>query len=508
MGRIDNTYKNMYTGLINQIIVLIFRFVTRTVFIQALGSQYLGINGLFSNILTFLSLADLGIGASLVFSLYKPIADKDYEKQNIINNYLKKVYFYIGLAIIAFGICLMPFLKFIITEDVPFVNIYIVFFIYVFQMASTYLFFASKSEFLMANQKRYIYNNISSIMTIISNLAQIVVLLVFKNFYLYLITIIVFNVLQAYFIARKTDKMYPFLKVKYDYSLSKEERKKAFDDCRALMLYRVNYIVLVATDNIIISRYLGLTLVGIYSNYVLITNSIVNVLSTFFNSINASLGNLFVSEGKDKNYYIFKINNFITVVCFGIFGVGVYLLANDFIYLWLGKDYVLSSSFALILAVNLYVEGLRKLLSTYRTNYGLFVQAKYLPLVGMILNIVISVILVQYIGIFGVLLGTLLSNLLTFIWFDPYVLYKKIFKEKVWKFYLTNILYVGVFAIIALICKLIFNFINLSGILGFVVKGVILVVISLIVVFIIFSRSEYLKYVKEIIKSKLKRGKK
>ena len=182
MGRIDNTYKNMYTGLINQIIVLIFRFVTRTVFIQTLGSQYLGINGLFSNILTFLSLADLGIGASLVFSLYKPIADKDYEKQNIINSYLKKVYFYIGLAIIAFGICLMPFLQFIITEDVPFVNIYIVFFIYVFQMASTYLFFASKTEFLTANQKRYIYNNFSSAVTIISNLAQMVVFLTVKNF--------------------------------------------------------------------------------------------------------------------------------------------------------------------------------------------------------------------------------------------------------------------------------------------------------------------------------------
>ena len=125
---------------------------------------------------------------------------------------------------------------------------------------------------------------------------------------------------------------------------------------------------------------------------------------------------------------------------------------------------------------------------------------------GIILNIVISIILVQFIGIFGVLLGTLLSNLLTFIWFDPYVLYKKIFKEKVWKYYLTNILYVGLFAIIALICELIFNFIKLSGMLGFVVNGVILVVVSLVVIFIVFSKSEYLKYVKEIIKSKLKRG--
>lgn len=505
MSRVDNAYKNMYTGLINQIVILIFRFVTRTVFIKTLGSQYLGINGLFSNILIFLSLADLGIGASLVYSLYKPIADKNYQKQNVICKYLQKIYVYTGFVIIIFGLILMPFLNYIIKEEVNFVNLYLVFLLYIFQTASTYLFFPSKIEFLVANQKRYIYNNINTIITIVSNIVQIIILVIFKNFYLYLFVIILFNIIQAFIISKITNHLFPFITNKCDSTLSREEKIKTFNDCKGLILYRLNYIVLVATDNIIISKYLGLALVGIYSNYILVTNSIVNILSTFFNSINASIGNLHVSEGVEKNKFIFDLNNLITVICFGIFSSGVYLLINDFIYIWLGKEYLLSKLFVIILSINLYVEGLRKILSTYRTNYGLFTEAKYIPLVGMILNIVISVVLVTKIGIFGVLLGTLISNLLTFIWFDPYIIYKKIFKKSVFEFYIKNIGYFILFVIISLISEYICSYILVEGIIGFIIHGSILIMLSIIIIVPLYYKSVYGDYIKEIIKNKILR---
>lgn len=506
MTRTENSTKNMYTGLIYQVLVLVFRFVTRTIFIQCLGKEYLGINGLFSNILTLLSLADLGINGALVYALYEPIAKNDIKRQQIIIKYLKNFYLCVGGFIMLIGIVLLPFIKTIIKDDVNFVNLYIVFFIYIFQTASAYLFFPSKTEFLCANQKRYIYNNIANIFVVLSNAAQIVVLLLFKNFYLYLITIIIFNIFQYTMIAVKTNKMYPFIKEKCNEKLTLEEKNEMLKDCGSLMIYRINYVVLTATDNIIISKYLGLAVVGLYSNYVLITNSIVNVLSTLFDSITASIGNLHASKDKEKDYFIFNLTNFLTSCLFGVFAVGVCVLANPFIELWLGKDYLLSTLFVVIISINLYVEGIRKFLSTYRTTYGLFRQAKFMPLLGMIVNIVVSIILVKKIGIFGVLLGTLISNLISFMWYDPYIIYKNVFKESVIKYYVKNILYLLFFVVMTIICKYICSFINIGGIIGFIINGLICVLLPLIIMVIIYYNTDYGKYFREYLGNFIKKG--
>ena len=505
MTRTENSTKNMYTGLIYQFLILIFRFLTRTVFIYCLGEKYLGINGLFSNILNLLSLADLGIGAALVFALYKPIAEKNEERQKIIVDYLHKIYVYIGFAIIVIGIMLLPILKYIIKDNVDFLNLNIFFLIYIFQTASTYLFFPSKTEFLCANQQRYIYNNIANSIVIISNIFQIIVLILFKNFIIYLITIIIFNILQAYLVSKKTNKMYPFIKEKTEKRLTKEEKKEIFKDCGSLMIYRINYVVLIATDNIIVSKYLGLATVGIYSNYTLIVNSIVNVLSTFFDSITASIGNLHAKTEKEKDYFIFKVTNLITVTLFGICSIGIYVLANEFIFIWLGEKYVLSEAFALILAINLYVEGLRKFLSTYRTSYGLFRQAKIIPLFGMIANIIISIVLVKKIGIFGVLLGTLISNTITFMWYDPYAIYKYSFKKKPMEYYYQNILYFIFFCFVGFICKKIYIIFKLNGIIGFIIGGAICVILPLLLIISLTYKTESGKYIKNIITEIIKK---
>lgn len=506
MTRTENSTKNMYTGIIYQVLVLLFRFVTRTIFIQCLGKEYLGINGLFSNILTLLSLADLGISGALVYALYEPIAKNDIKRQQVIIKYLKNFYLCVGGFIMLIGIVLLPFIKTIVKDDVNFVNLYIVFFIYVFQTASSYLFFPSKTEFLCANQKRYIYNNIANIFVVISNIIQIVVLLVFKNFYIYLIAIIIFNILQYAVIAIKTNKMYPFIKEKCVEKLSKEEKNEILKDCGSLIIYRINYVVLTATDNIIISKYLGLAVVGLYSNYVLITNSIVNVLSTLFDSITASIGNLHALKDKNKDYFIFNLTNFLTSSLFGVFAVGVCVLANEFIELWLGKDYLLSNLFVIIISINLYIEGIRKFLSTYRTTYGLFRQAKFMPLLGMIVNIVVSVILVKKIGIFGVLLGTLISNLISFMWYDPYIIYKNVFKDKVIKYYIKNILYFLFFVVMTLICKYICSLISISGIIGFIIHGIICVSLPSIIILVMYYNTNYGKYFREYLSKFIKKG--
>lgn len=498
MTRTENSTKNFYTGLIYQILVLVFRFVTRTVFVACLGKKYLGINGLFSNILTLLSLADLGIGGALVYKLYKPISNNDIKRQKVIIDFLHRVYVYTGIAIVIIGIVLLPFLKYIIKDNVNFVNLNIVFLIYVFQTASSYLFFSSKTEFLCANQKRYIYNNIANIVVILSNIVQILVLVLFKNFIIYLITILFFNILQAFLISKKTDKLFPFIKDKCTNKLSKKEKIELFKDSGSLMIYRINYVVLTATDNVIISKYLGLDAVGIYSNYVLITNSIVNVLATFFDSITASIGNLHATTEKDKDYFVFKLINFITVICFGISSVGVYVLSNSFIELWLGSDYTFSNTFSLILALNLYIEGLRKFLSTYRMAYGLFRQAKFIPFVGMTANIIISVLLVKKIGIFGVLLGTLISNLISFMWYDPFAIYKYTFKKSPISYYIRNLFYLLFFVIMAVICNYLYSIIPFENVIKFIIGFLVCILLPLLVIAIIYRKTEYGKYLKEL----------
>lgn len=509
MTRTENSSKNMVTGLINQVLTLIFRFITRTVLIKYLGEEFLGINGLFSNILNVLSLADLGIGGALIYGLYKPIAENDYVRENIMIKFLRKVYHIIGIVIIISGLILLPFLPHIIKDNVTIVNIYIVFILYLFQTASTYLFFASKSELLNANQKSYVYNNIANIIVIFSNIAQILVLIIFKNFYLYLITIIFFNIIQAFLISIKTDKMFPFVKNKAEGELTKEEKKTIFKDCGSLMIYRINYVILTATDNIVISKYLGLAVVGLYSNYVLITNSFVNLLNIFFNSITASIGNLHVSNDNEKGYFIFKLINFITVILFGISCIGIYVLINDFITLWIGKEYLLSVAFVTIISINLYIEGLRKFLSTYRSSYGLFRQAKIVPILGSICNIVVSIILVKKIGIFGVLLGTLISNMVSFMWYDPYLIYKHVFKKKVINYYLKNIGYLCFFIVMGIICKKICNLIIIDNFLGFIIHGIICVLVPAIIIFLFYHKSKYFMYLKDtvmnVIKNKIKK---
>ena len=506
MTRTENSAKNFYTGLINQFLVLIFRFITRTILIKYLGEEYLGINGLFSNILNLLSLADLGIGTALVYSLYKPISDGDEVRQNVITKYLKKVYFTIGIIIVCAGLLLTPFLNFVVKEKVDFINLYFVYFIYIFQSASSYLFFASYYEFLGANQKKYISNNISNIIIIISNVVQILILIFLKNFYVYLLSILFFNIFQTFLIAKKTKKMFPFLNKDVNKELTKKEKSDIYKDCGSLFVYRINYVVLTATDNIIISKYIGLVMVGIYSNYVLITNSIVNILSTFFNSINASVGNLHATNDKGKDYYIFKLINFITVVCFGIFGICLYNLINEFIVLWLGKDFLLPMYLVFIIVVNLYMEGLRQLLTTYRTSYGLFRQAKFIPLFGMIVNIVVSIILVQKIGLFGVLLGTLISNLVSFLWYDPFLIYKNVFKKNPFDYYFRNLYYFIVFVLLGYICKFVCSIITINGILGFFIHGLVCVFIPLIFIMFSYYNSEYGKYIKELMKKIIRRS--
>ena len=270
-SRTANTFYNFITSIFGQLLSIILQFVVRTVFIHTLGKSYLGINGLFSNILQMLSLAELGVGSAILFKLYDPLAKGDKKRITILLNFYKKVYQIIGIVITILGLCIIPFLRIIISDYDTLsklgINAVLIYLLYLLQTVSSYFFFAYKSAIVKADQKEYKLTIINYFVVLVTSILQMICLVLFHNFELYVIISVLQVIIYNYICARIAKKLYPYINDKVDETISQKERNNIFKDCGAIFLYKVNTVVLKSTDNIIISMFLGLSMVGMYSNY-------------------------------------------------------------------------------------------------------------------------------------------------------------------------------------------------------------------------------------------------
>lgn len=491
MSRTRNSFKNIFTGVVGQFLTVVLSFLVRTVFIHTLSKEYLGINGLFTNILSVLSLAELGIGTSIVFHMYKPISENDQKKISALMSFYKEVYRYIGIIIGIIGLCLIPFLGVLIKDAPSNINIKFIFLLYIIQNVSSYLFFAYKKSLIEANQKNYQINLVSNTVLVVTSGIQIISLMIFHNYILYYVISILSTICQNIIISKICDTMYPYIN-KYQVKISESEKKYIFKDCFALSIYRINSIVLNATDNIILSSFIGLGVVALYSNYLLITKSIRKVIDVIFNSLTASIGNLY-ADNKNKKYSldVFMQINYLSFIVNGIAAIGITIVINPFIEWWIGKDFLLSSVFVAIIGIDFYVVGMQRTRSVFRSGLGLFQQAKYRPLFGAIINVVLSIFLAKKYSIEGVVLATVIAGLLTYSWFDPLIILRDGFNEKPWNYYKTNISYFIVVVITYLICKVVVNSLNLKGFFGIIIFSIISVFISLLVFIVLFYKKDY-----------------
>lgn len=427
-SRTTNTLFNFTSSVGGQLITTVMKFVVRTVFINTLGKQYLGIGGLFSNILSMLSLAELGVGSAILFKLYDPIAKDDKHRISILMQFYKFIYRVIGLVVFVLGISLIPFLPILINDYESLANLHInaiiIFLLYLSQSVSSYLFFAYKSAIIKANQKEYYINVIGYFFTIASSLLQIVLLLIVKNFELYVLVNIISTIGQNFVCAKLANKMYPYINEPLSDRISKQEVIDTFKDCGALMLYKLNDAVLKATDNIVLSAFRGLETVAMYANYYIFYTTIHTLIVKIFNSVSHSLGNLHTTHNNEHEYRIYESIMLICAILGGTAGVGIAVVSDEFVNVWVGHDWVLSFPFAILMGWEIYTMPFKTALSKYRTTMGLFRQGKYRPLAGMIINLVVSIALVKVWGICGVLVGTIVADWLTFMWFDPLVIHK------------------------------------------------------------------------------------
>jgi len=426
-GRTKKSIINIGFNLANQIVTIALSFISRTVFIYTLGVEYLGINGLFTDVLGILSMADLGFNTAMVYSFYRPLAENDIKKLAALTTFYRRVYNIIAIAITIIGLLITPFLDFIvkIENEIPLLKVY-----YLFSLMGiviSYLF-VYKTSIITADQKNYVITRISIIFSLIQTVTQIIVLLVFHSYLVYLGLGIVIKFLNNFVASKKAEKLYTFIKEKQE--LDKKSIGEIIVNLKSVFIYKVSSVLLNATDNIIISSLLGTVLVGYYSNYLMLNNKIIAIFSLLFTSLTASIGNLIVKDSPQKRYEIFECEQSISFICCCIIIPCYANLVNDLIYIWLGIEYQMDISVVIVIALNLYLSCVMQPLWSYREATGLYQKTKWIMLVAAIINIILSVILGIIMGIKGVLLASVIARILTYVWYEPQLLFGEYFDKK------------------------------------------------------------------------------
>ena len=492
-SRTKNVTINSIVSIVTRIIMFIFQFACRTVFIKALSTEYLGVNGLFTNILTILSFAELGIGNAILFKLYKAVANDEKEEIKKYLHFYKKTYIIIGIIVLIVGVLIAPFLQYII-KDAPSIkeSIVLIYLLFILNSAVSY-FFTYKRSIIYVYQKDYISRLIEFFVTLGLNIAQILVLIFTKNYILYLSLHIVATLLINIIISIKADKLYPFIKDKEYTKISKEEEKGIFSDVRALILYKFGGILSNGTDNIIISTFVGISKVGLLSNYTTITSAITTLTTVLFESFQPSIGNLNAIAEDSKREKIYYEILLISFYVFSIAFIGIAILSSPFITIWIGSEYILETTVAIAIALNIYIEGVRFANYTFRNTLGLYKQGKFVPLVSSLTNVGLSLILVKPLGIFGVLIATSISTMFIMSSVDPYLLHKYKFNSSPKRYYITYFYYLVILCINYLVCNYVCNLIPIVGLLGFVIKAIVIVLITIIIDLVFTSKLKEFK---------------
>lgn len=502
MSRIKNSFRNIKYNLIGQIISLFLSFATRTIFILYLNAEYLGLNGLFSNILSILSLAELGVGTAIVFSLYEPLANKNIIKLNAIMTLYKKTYYIIGAFIGIVGVLLTPFIDIFIKSLPDIKNINLIYILFVLNSSISYLF-SYKRALIIADQKKYIDSIYQFTSLIVTYVLQILIIILTQNYLLYLIIRILTNLVENILISYRANKLYPFLKNKCKYKIENKDKLIIVKNIKAMFFHRVGTVIVMGTDNILISMFAGLISVGIYSNYVLITNMIQTFLGIIFQSITASIGNFGALESKIKLRQVFNRVDFIAYWAYAFSSIALFVLLNPFIEIWIGKEYTFHPIIVFFIVLNFYVQGMRKSILTFRDALGLFWYDRYKPIFESLINLLASIILALKYGVVGVLLGTFISTITTSLWIEPYVLYKHGFNEApeyYFKRYAKRLFLTIVLGILTFYSSSLLTF---EGIRSFIYKVLVSATIPNMVLILIYHNTEEFDFFNRMIKSYL-----
>lgn len=501
--RTRNTVRNMSWGYIYKMISLILPFIFRTVMIRVLGAEYLGVNSLFISVLQVLSLSELGFGSAMVFSMYKPIAENDEDTICALLEYYKKIYTIIGLVVMTLGLVLTPVIPFLISGDYPDqINIYFVYIMFLINTSISYFLFAYRGSLLSAFQRNDIESKILIIVTVFRYSSEIACIVAFKQYYVFLLLEIVSTVLINILKYIYTNKMYP--QYKPNGSITIEEKKKIKSNVYALMCHKVGGIVLNSADNIVLSAFMGVVLVANYNNYYYLINAVTGIVVICFSGMTAGIGNSFVTETIEKNREYFRKVLFFNAWVVGWCSVCFVCLYQDFMELWVGKKYMFNDLVMVLFVLYFFVHCIRRTIISFRDGAGMWRDNKWQPIVSAVCNLIINIVLVQFIGVYGILLSSILCMIVIDIPWEAGAFCSKICLPR--KNYIIDLL--KYFSVTVIVCALMYvgtrNIHFIPGI-NLLIKGGACIIVPNFIFWFVFHKTNEYKYFRELIKKFLKK---
>lgn len=503
-GRTKKSLRNSGYALIVQAITVLLNFAIRTVFIKTLSVAYLGLNGLFTNIINVLSFAELGFGTAIIYAMYKPIAENDEKKISAYMNYFKAVYKIVGTLILIVGLCLVPNIDYFIsdTAEIPVgaPSLALVYILYLVNTAASY-FFNYKRSLIVATQNGYIDSRNQLEFNFLKFGIQFFILMIFKSYLGYLIIQIVCTILGNIAISIKADRLFPYLNEYRNEKLNREEKQSLAKNVIAMSFHKLGSVVVSGVDNILISKFVGIVAMGCYSNYTLLTATIKTVFVQIMTPITASVGNFVAEKSKNDSYFFFHklffINAYGAIFCSSC----LMALSNPFIELFWGKQYLFDNSVVLLLLFNFYIDRMRQASQIYIDTNGLFWPIKWKSFVEAVVNLIASLMLLVIfdLGIRGIILGTLISNFTTNFWWEPYAVYKYSFNRNLMDYFVRHAKYTLALVVSVMISMVTISFLPI-GIFMFVIKCFIAVSVPNIVMYFMFRNSTEYECFKAILK--------
>ena len=498
-SRTKNAKRNIVSGLVSKCVSLLFPFVVRTCVIHYLGTVYLGLGGLFSSILQVLSLAELGFGEAMVFSLYAPLQKNDTTKICAILNLYKKIYRAIGIVILVGGLAVMPFLKYFINGGYPKgVNVELLYIINLFNVVVSYWLFAYKNSLLSAAQNISVSNKIGMVMQCAMSIAQIIILVTLRNYYVYVLIIPAFTIARNLITEVVSKRLYPdyFCKGK----LPKEDIRDIEKRVTGLFIYKFCGTMRTSFDNIVISSFCGIVMLGKYENYYFIVHTIMSFFVIFSSSITAGIGNSMVSESVEKNYEDYQKFLFIYEWITGWCTVCLFCLYQPFMLVWVGEDLMLGGEIVALMSAYFYILKSGDMCYIYRQAAGIWWKDKLRPAVEAVANLVLNIVLVKYFGVAGVLMATIVTMLIINTYWGAKTLFNTYFKRSMKEYFINLLLYLVITTFAVAVTYGICQLFAFTGIVRLLYNMLICCIVPNVVYLLCYRSNKNFRYTLQLLK--------
>lgn len=497
--RTANSIRNITVALMGQMVGIILQFISRRVFVNAMSTELLGVNSVFANILSMLSLAELGIGSAITFCLYKPLAENDTSKISAIMDFYRWMYRIIAVVVTICGILLVPFLGIIIKDRIE--NLTLYYFLYLSSTVISYLC-AYKRTLIIADQKGYISSIYRYSYIIVLNVIQIIVLLSFHSYSLYLIVQIILSLGENLLISRKADQIYPYLNATTA-KLTDEEKRGYFKNIRAMLMHRIGSVIVTNTDSILLSALVNINAVAIYANYKLVISGLNTIMSQLFSSVTASVGNLLQGKDLKHAYNMYRTIETMTCWLYGVVSICLMVLFNDFVGLWVGERFTERQDYVFILIAVFFIYGVREPTNMFKNALGLFWNDRYKAIVEAVVNMILSIAMGKAWGARGIFIATIISAIMVPCWIEPYVLYKQYWKRKLSEYFLLLGRQITALILIGIFLSYIFSLVKVSSWGDFVLKAGICFFSTNILYIMFICRTSEFKQIVAIIRGML-----